>query len=58
MSLAAIVSPSRMKETTTNSPTMARLLVSQFNQNTESQTLSLWRSLPQEDKDQTQVSKS
>jgi hypothetical protein len=35
-----------VKETTTNSPTMARLLVSRSNQNTKSQTLSSWRSLP------------
>jgi hypothetical protein len=35
-----------VKETTTNSPIMAGLLVSRSNQNTKSQTLSSWRSLP------------
>jgi len=58
VSLAARTNHWRVKKTTSNSPTMAGLLVSPSNQNTESQALSLWRSMPREDNDQSKISKS
>jgi len=58
VSLAARTNHWRVKKTTSNSPTMAGLLVSPSNQNTESQALSSWRSMPREDNDQSKISKS
>ena len=57
VSLAARTNHWRVKKITSNSPTMAGLLVSPFNQNTESQALSSWRSMPREDNDQSKISK-
>jgi hypothetical protein len=58
VSLAARTNHWRVKKTTSNSLTMAGLLVSPSNQNTESQALSSWRSMPREDNDQSKISKS